>query len=366
MKKVILHIGMPKTGTSALQIFFLKNKGVFEKNDIGFFSPQKYKEIRDCIANGSFLRRYAQMLAPEKGNAKKEHINPMRHEVDKENTLSRVAEFSSYADAYQTIILSEELIWWGCFFYEDWCEIIQKCIQDLCGDVIIQPLIYLRRQDTWSFSWWKEYLRLFTGMHEEIFPKFLSWIEELGVLDYNNWLLQMEDVFGIDNIILRTYEEAISDREAIFRDFVSALNLDWQDDFNTSRKLINPSLSLMTDYALLRILGGDVPYVMRDAEDRTLLRRGCRLFSVAHKEKKPCYPLPLTERTALIERYKGCNKAISERYERGGTLFSYDIEPYEILTEDRERDIENAKEIIELTKIPHSAYQWLDKHSDNF
>ena len=95
MKKVILHIGQPKTGSSALQNYFYHNKEKLEANKIGYYYPKYSWTPWPTYGNGSLV--LAEALLRFKENLKE------NNKLLKEDLIL----FKEYAKEYETLIFSE-------------------------------------------------------------------------------------------------------------------------------------------------------------------------------------------------------------------------------------------------------------------
>ena len=118
-KKLILHIGMGKTGTSALQDFFWANRALLEKNGLDY---PKYGAV-------SYAHH---LLSP--------HVPKHMAENWRFKSFSEWAEKLKHTPL-DTILLSSELIAWAS---RD--QVIEYC-QCLKEHFHLTVVIYVRRQD---------------------------------------------------------------------------------------------------------------------------------------------------------------------------------------------------------------------------
>ena len=132
-----LHIGTPKTGSSAIQDFLAENTRQLQKEQYVFpdFGVRYYK-VR-AGRNGRWLRC-------------------METEEERETWEKNFRTLSELAENYKGIILTDESLWtWS---YEDekgitefWQKISGR-IQDL--GISLKVIVYLRRQDQFLYSFW--------------------------------------------------------------------------------------------------------------------------------------------------------------------------------------------------------------------
>ena len=115
MKQVILHIGMPKTGSTALQEYLFRHKKNLEECGIGFFLPTIRRTWREQRANASFVTEAA-VLGMETLDW---------FEKEKES-------FRKYAESFDRFVFSDELLWDFSFYNRN----LIYCSQSLIKRVI--------------------------------------------------------------------------------------------------------------------------------------------------------------------------------------------------------------------------------------
>ena len=131
MKKIILHIGQPKTGSSALQNYFYHNKSKLEAKKIGYYYPKYSYTPWPSYSNGSLLLAEAVVRLNEPKDKKKKQWLNNHPSLDifsirlKENIIEKTKEIKEdfkllkqYSKEYETLIFSEELLWHNIYFYD--------------------------------------------------------------------------------------------------------------------------------------------------------------------------------------------------------------------------------------------------------
>ena len=110
----------------------------------------------------------------------------------------------------------------------------------------IHIINYLRRQDLHMESLINELIK--TNMRDEI----LSWHKYPELLlpigyqaaysyDYHSWLKPLADRVGKENVVVRVFEKDRFTGGSLYRDLVDSLGLEWTDDFVVPEKRINLS-----------------------------------------------------------------------------------------------------------------------------
>lgn len=142
MKVLYIHIGTPKTATTAIQEFCMDNQEAL--NQKGYCYPVFPFEYPDApkARNGHFLVGVAHDFGLE-GIEEKEQ-REFREGLDTVNSLF---------ERYDNVILSDEIIWRSTFSKRKslWEELKQE---SEAGGFRVKVIVYLRRQDTFCVSWW--------------------------------------------------------------------------------------------------------------------------------------------------------------------------------------------------------------------
>ena len=192
---LFLHIGTPKTGTSAIQLFLVTNREALEKKgwtypDFGFVYPDA-SETRNAL-----------WLARE--------MDPS----DDENRKKAMPQLLSAAEQFPHMILSEESLWTQGGYCSEGREII----------------VYLRRQDQYLYSYWAQKVK-----KRDETRLFRQFAEEFGLahtkLDYCAQLDLIADGVGAENLIVRPYDRSRFENGSIVYDFLGVVGLTPDDSF---------------------------------------------------------------------------------------------------------------------------------------
>jgi len=201
--RLYLHIGMPKTGTSAIQNFLFSNRSALAKQGVCYPAASLHWSQHVPIVRAMVLSRF-----PEA------QFNPLMPEIDLRNWLDDLMK-EIRAENIHTIILSSEFFWsapamqLGAGYHEDNGKnftYIDQVIQDCrtlfsCFDSV-KVIVYLRKQDDWLESFYNQQIK--NG-----FPI----PEEKDLLQIKNFLLYgkiiglWRNCFGADNVIVKIFEE---------------------------------------------------------------------------------------------------------------------------------------------------------------
>lgn len=334
MKKIILHIGQPKTGSSSLQWFFYFNKELLNKENIAYYIPLANYVPWKTKSNGHFLLVEAlNRLKDPVDKEKKKFLsdNPsldiVRLRLSKKLVDSLVKEkenFINHIKNYDTVILSEEVIWHYCIFYENFWETIKEYL-DECVDEEYETfvVVYQRRQDQWILSKWLE------DVQNQIpiklgFNKTVEEYERIGYFDYYSILKGIEKVFGKDYTIVRNFNRKNLYDHNIINDFCHVFNLG-VDLKNSNTYKTNQSRSIRSAYALNLINKGVVKSKYNNEKDRFLLYQARHSFNKIFKYEKPnSQIMTKKEREDLLNRLMESNENLAV-YNNGKSLFDYEV-----------------------------------------
>lgn len=213
-----LHVGMPKTGTTALQWFFDANYDLLRT--LGICCPRAGRSFPFLQHRfGHVLRR----SLSERGGS----------------------DLAAFLDSVQSeagglsILISDE----GVLFPHDIpMEHVRDALHALCDHITI--VIYLRRQDQWLQSAIQQCFELY-GWQKQL-PSALAF-DDIGTglpPRYSLLLNELARVFGSDNVVVRSYGKGEFAGGSVFADFCSIVGFPLTQEFSIPQDNVNPSLPL--------------------------------------------------------------------------------------------------------------------------
>ncbi|MDO4322963.1 MAG: hypothetical protein Q4C61_10595 [Lachnospiraceae bacterium] len=230
MATLYLHIGIPKTGTTALQNFMAQNQEALQQHGICYPDfGYRYPRI-GVYRNGHFL------IAPYVTEDQKK-LND-RPGSEYEEGLDKTAEL---AKEYDKIILTDEALWKGSQnrpgFWPQLKEDLAKRGLDL------RIIVYFRRQDLWIQSFWAQKIKTGSGLtfHEYI----ASMKENPYPMDYYEYMNMLSGIFGKEALIIRIYEKGQyrGKEKTLVSDFLDIFGLSLDDGFTVEEKIYNTTLT---------------------------------------------------------------------------------------------------------------------------
>ncbi len=230
MSTVYLHIGMPKTGTTAIQNFLSDNSEALKKHGICF--PDfglRYSRV-GLPRNGHFL---VKVKMSDSGNLCEDAAY-----ADYQSVLNRLEDLSHH---YDQIILSDEDLWRSKReLPEFWCR-LKKDLKNQGLDLCI--LVYLRRQDNFVQSIYRQKVKRFKTTLS--FHDFLEDFDRVYPLDYYSYMAMLSNCVGKENLMIRIYEreQYLGKEHNLFSDFLNIFSLSLEDGFEIKNQLYNLSQS---------------------------------------------------------------------------------------------------------------------------
>lgn len=308
MRTLYLHIGLPKTASTAIQRFCESNK---EKlNAQGYSYPAfdyKYDHV-ESRRNGHFL---VGVCKDRQG----------KRELEKEEALRQKGlemvekEFQSY----DSVILSDENIWHGTIKRKTktW-DIIKEHSEKVGYQVRI--ILYLRRQDDLAVSWLNQQVKAGWSRYNECnWQKFLENPQYIA-LDYATHIQDIADVLGEDAICIRVFDRTQFVGGSIQADFVDAIGLSTEQQYVIEQDRSNVALTC-NEMEIKRIING-LPDHDKETyafvRDISMQRGGVALRS------DPYDYLSVEDREDFLKKYEEGNQNIAKKYlgREDGKLFS--------------------------------------------
>lgn len=198
--KLYLHIGFPKTGTSALQVFFAKNRNVLFKLGIRYpLNPQSKVGEQELITSGNAAKI---ALYAFSNNSESQKFVNLLQQIMKNN---------------KTILLSSE-------YFSNWEKDKFIALKDLANSNNFNPIIivYLRDQADLIVTHYFQLLKRRPGYKDiggfDSFAK--KYITLHKFLDYFTFLEMLESIFSKENIIVNSIRKDMLIKGDLIQDFM--------------------------------------------------------------------------------------------------------------------------------------------------
>lgn len=293
MKELYIHIGQPKTGTSALQTFCTINREALR--EAGIYYP---------IFDGDYAIREKNYAMA--GNAYSMKMLACPREQFGESQIRYMEEVRKLFDEAQCVLLSAERLWGT----DSW---LYRNVRDFIGEkfnIKIKIIVYLRRQDERIESSWNQWIKAGT-----YYKSCAEYAKEARIeYDYYLHLKMISDVIGKENMIVRIYnpDSFTADRN-IYKDFMSIFGLADISAFQQPQFQVNPSLGKNL-VEIKRIFNAIPSSLILDDEFRKILRENVMFArSTEAITKAPAF-LSYEERKEILDRYEESNRMIGQEY----------------------------------------------------
>jgi len=226
---VIIHIGVPKTGSTSIQKFLYTNKDIF--SEIGF-------EDGTTFANDDNNPDYwaHHLLAHKWGGWMDIKKAPVSPEQAWENLRQEVL-----LDDKRTILISSERF--ADLFASSNAENILDYIISSLYPANVKILVYIRNQHSLLESFYKQQVKV--GMKV---PPINVYIKKMipEFLDFYKMLETCSKFIGRENIIVRSYENELKENSNIIHSFIKACGFDCPSGVVFDSKKYNTSLSTLS------------------------------------------------------------------------------------------------------------------------
>ena len=229
MKKTLfVHIGTPKTGTSAIQNYCSINNARIQATgtiypNLGFEFP------------GIGITRHAHFLVNTIKNAEGKRDKAAEAELVNDGLERLMAGF----EEYDKVVISDENLWNSTNFNDKKVNLLKSVCDE--HDVDLKFIVYLRRQDVLIQSYWAQQVK------EKMPLTFTEYIEsgkyKFFKLDYYERLEKISAICGKESLIVRTYEKSQYYKGSITADFLHLLGIETDPSFQEPDHVVNPSLS---------------------------------------------------------------------------------------------------------------------------
>ena len=300
MKLLYLHIGIHKTGTTALQNALRSNEKVLRNNDILF--PEK-----GCTGKSNHSMLAWELFNKAKFNPKKGGMDDVIREIEQSgcrNTILSGEDFEFLFDIKQ----------------------VEAVFKKLQGRFNVFIVVYLRRQDEILRSEFMQWIK--TGLVDSDFFLFCQYYLHHPRFFYHNLLNRWSDVFGKEKIILRIYDKNKLRNQDIVHDFLHAIghekildHLRFNDDkinFSPRQKNILAMLFVNRLYRIMEC--GRKNYQLSD-----ILSEVDRFVNKNFKDNDRQYrPISREEADNILKYFEDSNQFIAKEYFRStdNKLFS--------------------------------------------
>jgi len=317
MRKLFIHIGTEKTGTTTLQKFLLLNRELLKENN--FYIPEVYYDGLNHRYITSFCQKKIDdfLLKLNIFNEKQKKLF-----VEKTKKLF-YEEFSKLSNDVNVIISSEH-------FHSRYKTVEEiKCIKNLFKDLFdeINIVVYLRNQVDMLQSYYSTALK--GGMYYKSIDDFIN--QELkgnrNYYDYNNLLSLWSVVFGEENLKVRIVDKKEFIDNNLINDFLYTISPTLYENIKNIYKIpsnLNESINNEGEL-LLKLINKNLKFKNLDMNSylEDINRR------VSNNCKGKLHLLDKNMATIIINEFKESNEMVRKKYFKDKeNLFEIDLNKY--------------------------------------
>lgn len=282
MQKILyVHIGTGKTGTTALQDFFLLNSVMLKKLGVEYAKCGMVKNNHHMLCR-NYLRSNEEAQARISSNLK---------QLNYEMSESCSASFLISSEYFPGLSPEE----------------ILELKNEIEAEII--PIVYLRRQDEFLESWYAQIVK--AHQNRESIYLLKERLKKDGIFDYVTLTEEWSKINNNKKIIVRAYEKEGFAGGNIFFDFINAIGLELtEESFIFPDKDPNPSIKPNQIKLALEL------YDYCNVDQRKLLFSPIEDF-----HDRSLFFLSTSERQELINEFSSINEKVATKYLARKSLF---------------------------------------------
>lgn len=311
---LLIHIGMPKTGSTALQSFLFTNRNILEK--YGWRYPLLVSELPDVQGQNSLVTN---------GNFFYDFIHEFEYGMDtkSDDWEEKWKQVLKHLESKNVILSSEALS------VHETEKFLSGAVQKYHN---IKIVIYLRRQDRIVESFYNNRIR--DGIFDGTFKDYLDTDEVRGMCHYFPILELISRIIGKENLIVKVYDKRQFSRQgySIADDFLDILNIEknqneWKDSGTRNPSIYGNYYNIKKIFNSIYGVNSELDQEVRDWEYNDLFMQVSNFF---HKDKGERGYFTKAEREEFLVRFALENEQVARDYlnREDGVLFNDDRMDY--------------------------------------
>lgn len=291
-KNLYLHIGLTKTGTSAIQKFIVDNEQLL-KEKYNIYYPNFGRWV-----DGSH-HKIAFACSPNP-------YEKMKSDGELVNYLSELEQLIEFSKC-DNILLSSE-----CFnLYNN-----QEFIKRFKEKYNIKIICYLRRQDEYLESLYMQNVRDIVYKETKEFHHFLK--DKKDILLFSSILNRWGKITSKDNFIVKVYDKNKFLNNNIIDDFMDIFSISIGDEFQKNIKQVNSSyIPKVTLYK--RLLNS----ILKNQNEKLVYL--LQQYSNQNNDKRESF-MSIQERKSLMHEFEEDNEIVRGEYTNYDGLFNLEFE----------------------------------------
>lgn len=271
--RLILHVGLPKTASTAIQVFAFNNSSILAAKENLWYptdriGKHRHHAILSCALIGPIdeLGKYRGVVVPDA----REYLAKAVSDAAANNchTVLLSSELFNRATLPETHIKHE-----GCGSVAD-LELLKEFFSE------IDIAMYVRRQDEWLESYYNQLVKdPYHGCKATIHGEYER-LKLAGRLDYFQQAERWAEVFGIEHVVILPFEREQIEISPVVH-FFNQFGVDVTGNEYEPIRISNKSLSVNSTSLLMRLFQQDIA-LLRDHDERfKLVQRFVKFESFA-------------------------------------------------------------------------------------
>jgi hypothetical protein len=284
------HVGMNKTASSVIQSFMTANRAKLQSNGVCYPASGQTDHGAHHFIACSFLRDEKMPPRAVKGVDLSKVMDDLQIEFEQSGCNS--------------LVISSEML---SFFSDVDADKSRPFFDSFQNKRLI---IFLREQNDYARSYYNSSLRIGRPL-----DGFAEYYESLN-LDWNENLLAWENLFDKDEIVVRGYSKSWRDPLKPCKEFLSAIDMAYEDTYETPGREINVSLRNsvlpILRYANKQVVGNRDAFInhMNIAADELEQQSACES------------PEAFASQQNTLKDFRESNQRLTERYCDGKPIFT--------------------------------------------
>ncbi len=302
---LFLHAGLIKTGSSSIQRFIDQNHELMKLHDVrSAFGLGTHQKIKACLTdNMEEMRRFRIYSRKQADRFLQFAIN----KINKQRELYPGNDFYlTHENFFQTMDIHIGKNKW---FYKINLERMKWFIGQL--NYHVKLVVYLRRQDRLLLSAYNTYVTRF-----QLTDTFDEWGKP--DLNYAAMLLDLAEIFGKENLIVRIFEHDQLVDASIIADFLAIFDLKVEDGFINTGLHDNQSLSVEAE-EIIRV------NLSKYNDYNEYFKYALAIAEIDRQRDNSIKPaLSYEQRRAILKQYEDSNAFVAKNFfnREDGRLFS--------------------------------------------
>lgn len=215
-RKLIIHIGHYKTGTTALQSFFAQNRRLLARSGVNYAETRTNHSKHSAFAFSLLRPAGADTL-----------MHGYKNDTPPEEFWGELAQEVRTADQETTLISSEEFMRLAEF--PEAAQRLRSIVSGF-GDIEVRILVWLRAPGAHLDSWYNQLVKMRQTLpHYE--PALTGHVEAIHY-DYAHALAPWSEIFGPESVDIRAYPRDKTRLNVLVEDALDALGVPHPDQIS--------------------------------------------------------------------------------------------------------------------------------------